>query len=66
MEQDIAYWRFIETEDVELAVSAQKGFKSGVLGVGRLHSIEGMLSGVFGCSRLLTMTAGQSTPSNGI
>ncbi|KIW69315.1 hypothetical protein PV04_05197 [Phialophora macrospora] len=40
MEHDIAYWRFVETEDVELAVNAQKGFKSGVLGLGRLHSIE--------------------------
>ena len=42
MEQDITYWRFVETQDVELAVSAQKGFKSGVLGLGRLHPVEGM------------------------
>ena len=42
MEHDIAYWRFVETEDVELAVNAQKGFMSGVLGLGRLHSIEGI------------------------
>lgn len=41
MEHDIAYWRFVETEDVELAVNAQKGFNNGVLGLGRLHSIEG-------------------------
>jgi hypothetical protein len=41
MEHDIAYWRLVETEDVELAVNAQKGFKSGVLGLGRLHSLEG-------------------------
>lgn len=41
MNHDIAYWRFVETEDVELAVNAQKGFKTGVLGVGRLHSVEG-------------------------
>jgi len=40
IEHDIAYWRFVETEDVELAVAAQKGFKSGVLGLGRLHSVE--------------------------
>ncbi|EXJ73441.1 uncharacterized protein A1O5_03201 [Cladophialophora psammophila CBS 110553] len=40
MEHDIGYWRFVEIEDVELAVNAQKGFKSGVLGLGRLHSIE--------------------------
>lgn len=44
MEHDIAYWRFVETEDVELAVSAQKGFKNGVLGIGRLHSVEGETS----------------------
>jgi hypothetical protein len=41
MEHDIAYWRFVETEDVELAVNAQKGFNSGVLGLGRLHPVEG-------------------------
>lgn len=41
MQHDIAYWRFVETEDVELAVNAQKGFKNGVLGIGRLHSVEG-------------------------
>jgi len=41
MNHDIAYWRFVETEDVELAVNAQKGFKTGVLGIGRLHSVEG-------------------------
>ncbi|KAK5551796.1 hypothetical protein LTR46_010153 [Exophiala xenobiotica] len=40
LEHDIAYWRFVETEDVELAVNAQKGFKNGVLGTGRLHSVE--------------------------
>ena len=48
MKEDIAYWRFVETEDVELAVNAQKGFKSGVLGLGRLHSVEGMYSTSFG------------------
>ena len=30
----------MEIEDVELAVNAQKGFKNGVLGLGRLHSVE--------------------------
>lgn len=48
MEHDIAYWRFVETEDVELAVSAQKGFMTGVLGRGRLHSIEGKWCSSFG------------------
>jgi hypothetical protein len=42
MEHDIGYWRFVESEDVELAVNAQKGFKNGILGLGRLHSVEGM------------------------
>lgn len=40
MNEEIAYWRFVEIEDVELAVNAQKGFKSGILGRGRLHSVE--------------------------
>jgi hypothetical protein len=40
MKEDIAYWRLVETEDVELAVNAQKGFKNGVLGLGRLHSVQ--------------------------
>lgn len=59
MEHDIAYWRFVETEDVELAVSAQKGFMSGVLGLGRLHSIEGKSSSSFAqvVSRLMDPVA---------
>lgn len=40
MNEEIAYWRLVETEDVQLAVNAQKGFKNGVLGLGRLHSVE--------------------------
>ena len=43
MKEDIAYWRFIETEYVEsswLSVP-QKGFKSGVLGLGELHPVQG-------------------------
>jgi hypothetical protein len=48
LEHDIAYWRFVETEDVELAVNAQKGFRNGVLGTGRLHSVEGESSSVDG------------------
>lgn len=40
MQHDINYWRFVETEDVELAVSAQKGFSNGILGKGRLHSVQ--------------------------
>lgn len=30
----------MEIEDVELAVNAQKGFKNGVLGLGRLHPVH--------------------------
>jgi len=40
MDHDIKYWRFIEVEDVQLAVSAQKGFENGILGKGRLHSVQ--------------------------
>lgn len=40
MEKEIGYWRFLEVEDVELAVKAQKGFMNGVLGRGRLHPVE--------------------------
>lgn len=32
--------RYVEIEDVELAVNAQKGFKNGILGLGRLHPQE--------------------------
>lgn len=32
--------RYVEIEDVELAVNAQKGFKNGVLGLGRLHPVQ--------------------------
>ena len=41
--QDVGYWRFVEVEDVELAVAAQGGFMNGVLGRGRLHSVRGKL-----------------------
>jgi hypothetical protein len=41
-EKDVGYWRFVEVEDVELAVAAQKGFMNGVLGRGRLHPVQGM------------------------
>jgi hypothetical protein len=44
MDETITYWRFVENEDVELAVQAQRGFSNGVLGRGRLHSVEGMHS----------------------
>jgi len=40
MREVVGYWRFVETEDVELAVKAQKGFRNGVLGKGRIHSVE--------------------------
>ena len=44
-EHDIGYWRFVEVEDVELAVAAQKGFMNGVLSKGRLHPVQGMRFG---------------------
>jgi hypothetical protein len=42
----VGYWRFIEVEDVVLAVAAQKGFSNGVLGRGRLHPVQGMFRGI--------------------
>lgn len=41
MRDDIEYSRTVEREDVELAIAAQKGFSSGVLGKGRLHPKQG-------------------------
>ena len=41
--KDVGYWRFVEVEDVQLAVAAQRGFMNGVLGRGRLHSVQGEL-----------------------
>lgn len=38
MNDEIAYWRKVEVEDIELSEAAQRGFSSGVLGRGRLHS----------------------------
>lgn len=43
MDHEIAYWRLVEAEDVELAVDAQKGFMTGVFGKGRLHPTQGKL-----------------------
>ncbi|RDW75929.1 hypothetical protein BP5796_06750 [Coleophoma crateriformis] len=40
MDKDIEYWRFVEREDVELAVNAQKGFANGILAKGRLHPLQ--------------------------
>jgi phenylpropionate dioxygenase-like ring-hydroxylating dioxygenase large terminal subunit len=40
MEKEIGYWRFVEVEDVDLAVKAQRGFMNGVLGKGRLHPVQ--------------------------
>jgi hypothetical protein len=44
MDHEIEYWRVVETEDVVLAVDAQKGFMSGVLGKGRIHPTQGKVS----------------------
>jgi hypothetical protein len=41
LEKDVGYWRFVEVEDVELAVAAQRGFMNAVLGKGRLHPVQG-------------------------
>lgn len=41
--KDVGYWRFVEVEDVELAVAAQRGFNNGVMGRGRLHPVQGEL-----------------------
>lgn len=38
MDEEIAYWRKVEIEDIELSEQTQKGFSVGVLGRGRLHS----------------------------
>jgi hypothetical protein len=46
MAHEIAYWRLVEKEDVELAVDAQKGFMNGVLAKGRLHPTQGELRAV--------------------
>jgi hypothetical protein len=47
LEKDVGYWRFVEVEDVELAVAAQRGFNTGVLGRGRLHPVQGEFSSCF-------------------
>jgi hypothetical protein len=44
MNHEVEYWRVVETEDVVLAVDAQKGFMSGVLGKGRIHPIQGKIA----------------------
>jgi hypothetical protein len=44
MSHEIEYWRVVETEDVVLAVDAQKGFMRGVLGKGRIHPTQGKLT----------------------
>jgi hypothetical protein len=41
MEDNVGGWRFIESEDIDLAEKAQKGFMNGVLGRGRLHPVQG-------------------------
>jgi hypothetical protein len=48
----VGYWRFVEVEDVELAVAAQKGFINGVLGKGRLHPVQGMFFHRMGGSQM--------------
>ncbi|KAG4439938.1 hypothetical protein IFR05_004564 [Cadophora sp. M221] len=40
LREEVGYWRFVEKEDVELAVAAQRGFDGGVLGRGRLHPVQ--------------------------
>lgn len=37
---EIAYWRLVETEDVELAVDAQKGFLNGISNSFKLHPVQ--------------------------
>lgn len=39
MEHDIADWRLVESEDVELVANVQKGYENGVLGLGRLYGL---------------------------
>lgn len=39
-EEEVRYWRFVESEDVELAVAAQQGFTNGILGKGRIHPTQ--------------------------
>lgn len=65
MQHDIAYWRFVEIEDVELAVQAQKGFSGGILGKGRLHPVQGTRLIISDLRRLKLMRL-QNTPLNGI
>jgi hypothetical protein len=48
----VGYWRFVEVEDVELAIAAQKGFINGVLGKGRLHPVQGMFFHRMGGSQM--------------
>ncbi|KAH9219250.1 hypothetical protein DL95DRAFT_405170 [Leptodontidium sp. 2 PMI_412] len=40
LREEVGYWRFVEKEDVELAVAAQGGFDGGVLGRGRLPPVQ--------------------------
>jgi hypothetical protein len=47
LKKEVGYWRFVEVEDVELAVAAQKGFSNGVLGRGRLHPVQGECKSLF-------------------
>lgn len=54
MDHEIAYWRMVEIEDVELAVDAQKGFVNGTLGKGRIHPTQGKSGSLLVSSRMLT------------
>lgn len=62
MAKDVGYWRFVEVEDIELAVAAQRGFMNGVLGRGRLHSVQGELRSFRLTSRVgYKLICGQNT-----
>lgn len=40
MDDEISYWRFVETEDVELAVDAQRGMSSGIGNSFKVHPVQ--------------------------
>lgn len=60
LEKEVGYWRFVEIEDVELAVAAQRGFNNGVLGKGRLHPVQGESDVVHIARALLISTLGRA------
>lgn len=64
MREDVNYWRFVEAEDVQLAVGVQKGLNVGVLGKGRLHPTQGESLGGYNTIAQFTDHA-QSMQSSG-